>query len=111
MSESTVTTVQAHFEAAIALARVLERVERSSAQVDADQYQLLVGRLKAALSQDLPEHALNAVLGAHPAAGEVYENMHYQFSGLSRSSLERSASSEVLTAKLLTKVSQGPKKA
>jgi hypothetical protein len=111
MSESTVKSSHARLETAIALARILERVERGAEQVSADQYQVLVARLKAALSEDLPEPALNAILVALPAAAEVYENMHYQLSGLSRSPLERSVASEMLTAKLLAKVSQASKDA
>ena len=110
MSPSTTnTTHHAHLEAAIALARILERVERSGERVDPDQYQVVVARLKAALSEDLPAPALDAVLGALPAAAEVYENMHYQLSGLSRSSLDRSVSSEVLATQLLARVSQSSK--
>ncbi|MBL8344800.1 MAG: hypothetical protein JNN03_05115 [Rubrivivax sp.] len=79
--------------------------------VDAHQYQVLVARLKAALSEDLPEPALDAILGAFPAAAEVYENMHYQHSGLSRSPLERSVSSEKLATQWLARFAQGSKKA
>ena len=111
MFESTVKSSHAQLEAAIALAQILERVERGVEPVNADQYQVLVARLKAALSEELPEPALNAILGALPAAAEVYENMHYQLSGLSRSSLERSVSSETLAAKLLVRVSQASKSA
>ena len=106
MSQSTTSTGLAHLETVIALARLLERVERSAAPVDAGQYQLLVAQLKAALSQDLPQPALDAVLGALPAAAELYENMHYHLSGLSRSTLERSVASERLVADLLAKVSK-----
>jgi hypothetical protein len=111
MSEFTTNTFHAHLETVIALARVLEHVERSPVQVDAHQYQLLVARLKAALSEDLPAPALDAVLSALPAAAEVYENMHYQISGLSRSSLERSVSSERLATELLARVSRASKNA
>lgn len=111
MSQSATNSSFAHLETAIALARILERVERGVERVDADQYQVLIARLKAALSEDLPEPALNAVLGALPAAAEVYENLHYKLSGLSRSSLERSVSSEMATAQLLARVSKASKKA
>jgi len=111
MRESTVKSSCAKLETAIALARVLERVERSAEPVNADQYQVLVARLKAALSEDLPEPALNAILGALPAAAELYENMHYQLSGLSRSPLDRSVASEMLAAGVLAKVSQASKRA
>jgi hypothetical protein len=59
----------------------------------------------------LPEPALNAILGALPAAAELYENMHYQLSGLSRSPLDRSVASEVLAAGVLAKISQASKRA
>jgi len=113
MSEPTTRpkSYHAHLETVIALARVLEHVERSPVPVDAHQYQVLVARLKGALSEDLPEPALNAILGALPAAAEVYENLHYQRSGLSRSPLERSVSSEKLAAQLLSRLSQASKKA
>ncbi|HJV94793.1 MAG TPA: hypothetical protein VJ608_02100 [Albitalea sp.] len=90
----------------IALAHLLERFERSTAAVSADQYQLIVSRLKAALSQELPDDALQAVLNAHPAAADLYENMHYEHSGLSRSSLERSISSEILAAQVIARASK-----
>ena len=111
MSQSATNISHAHLETAIALARVLERVERGIEPVTAEQYQVLVARVKAALSEELPEPALNAILTALPAAAEVYENLHYEFSGLSRSSLDRSVSSEMLTATLLAKVSQASKRA
>ena len=45
MSSSITSSGLAHLETVIALARVLERVERSPEPVDAGQYQLLVMRL------------------------------------------------------------------
>jgi hypothetical protein len=71
---------------------------------------VLVARLKATLAEDLPGPALNAILDALPAAAEVYENMHYQLSGLSRAPLDRSAASEMLTAKLLARISQASRR-
>jgi hypothetical protein len=110
MPQSTIKSTHAHLETAIALAQVLERVERSAEPLNAAQYQVLVARLKAALSEDLPGPALNAILDALPAAAEVYENMHYQLSGLSRAPLDRSAASEMLTAKLLARISQASRR-
>ena len=95
-------------ETVIALARLLERVERMPSGAGADQYRALVLQLQAALDDEkldgLPTEALDAVLGAYPAAGEVYENMHYAQSGLSRSTLDRSVGSEMLTSQLLAKL-------
>lgn len=106
MSASNAASVRTRLETVIALAHLLERFERSTAAVSADQYQLIVSRLKAALSQELPDDALQAVLNAHPAAADLYENMHYEHSGLSRSSLERSISSEILAAQVIARASK-----
>ena len=38
---------------------------------------------------------LSAVLDAHPAAAQLYENMHYQHAGLCRSPLERALDAEL----------------
>jgi hypothetical protein len=106
MSDATVRHQRAQLETAIALGRLLERVERSPEPIDPDQYQALVARLKAVLADDLPEPALNAVLGALPAAAELYENLHYGLSGLSRAPLARSIASEQLATQLLARVRQ-----
>ena len=106
MSAPHVESLKSRLETVIALARVLERVEASGVAVDADQYRVLVRQLALALSHDLPEDALNAVLGAHPAAAELYENLHYEQSGLSRSSLERSVGSEMLASQVLAKAAR-----
>ena len=99
-------TVKNRLENVIALARLLERVETSAVAFNADQYQALVRQLKVALGQELPHDALDAVLGAHPAAAELYENQHYAQSGLSRSSLERSVGSEMLASQLIARVAK-----
>ena len=106
MSALPVESLKTRLENVIALARLLERVERSSAPVGADQYRALVRQLVRALAQDLPTDALSAVLGAHPAAAELYENMHYEQAGLSRSSLERSIGSEMFASQVLAKAAR-----
>ena len=93
-------------ETLIALARLLERVEASPVAVGADQYHALVLRIKTALVAPLPAPALEAILKAHPATGEIYENLNYEISGLSRSSLERSVATEMLATQLLHKFTQ-----
>ena len=103
MSTTPRETVKNRLENVIALARLLERVETSAVAFSADRYQALVRQLKIALGQELPQDALNAVLGAHPAAAELYENQHYAQSGLSRSSLERSVGSEMLASQLIAR--------
>lgn len=109
MSAPQLASVRSRLENVIALARLLERVERSPVAPDAEQYRALVRQLGAALEADLPDDALQAVLGAHPAAAEIYENLHYEKSGLSRSSLERSIATEMLTSQTLHRIAQGAK--
>jgi hypothetical protein len=94
---------RSRLETVIALARLFERVERSPVAANADQYQALVHQLKLALAQELPQEALDAVLGAHPSTAELYENLHYAESGLSRSSLERSVGSEMLASQAIAR--------
>lgn len=106
MSAAQLETLKNRLETTIALARLLERVERSSAPVGAEQYRNLVRQLSVALAQEMPHDALQAILGAHPAAAEVYENLHYAQSGLSRSTLERSVESEKLARQVLSRAGQ-----
>ena len=101
MSSHRTDSLQSRLETLIALARLLERVEASPVAVSADQYRALVRQLKTVLASRMPQPALDAVLGAHPATAELYENMHYRESGLSRSPLDRSVSTELLAADLI----------
>ena len=100
------SSVKTRIETVVALAGLLERVERNGVAVGADQYRSLVRQLGTALSQELPDDALQAVLGASPAAAEVYENLHYAQSGLSRAPLERSVGSEMLAAEALARAAR-----
>lgn len=95
------STVKSHIENAVALAGLLERVEHNVAQIGAAQYKALVQRVQHTLQQEMPDAALQAVLGAYPAAAQIYENLHYGQSGLSRSPLERSINSELVAAQAL----------
>jgi hypothetical protein len=106
MSAAPFETLKNRLETVIALARLLDRVDQNPVLVGADQYRALVRQLSAALSQEMPDEALRAVLGAHPAAAEVYENMQYAQSGLSRSSLERSIESEKLARQVLARAAR-----
>ena len=99
-------SLENRLETVIALARLLERVEASGQAFGADPYRTLVRQLGVALSLEMPDDALQAVLGAYPAAAEVYENLHYAESGLSRSSLERSIGSELLASQALARAAR-----
>ena len=61
------------------------------------------GPLTQSVEQAAP---LQAILRAHPATGEIYENMNYEISGLSRSPLERSVATEMLATQVLHKIAQ-----
>lgn len=95
--------LKTRIETLIALARLLERVETSSSAIGADQYRSLVRQLQVALQIPLPQTVMDAILSAHPATAELYENLHYEASGLSRSALERSVSTEMLAAEWIHK--------
>ncbi len=109
MSAPQVQTPRSSVNTALALAHLLERIDRSGDAIDAAQYQIVVSRLKKALSATLPDAALTAVLNTYPSTAELYENMHYEVSGLSRSSLDSAVSAEVQAAKLLGKFSLHPR--
>ena len=109
MSTPQAQTLRSSVSTALALAHLLERIDRSSDPIDAAQYQIVVSRLKEALSATLPGAALTAVLNTYPSTAELYENMHYEISGLSRSSLDSAVSAEVLAGKLLGKLSLHPR--
>ena len=106
MAAPDLEPVQTRLETVIALSRLLERVEARGVGIGADQYLALVRRLQAALSTPLPEPALDAILVAHPSAAELYENMHYDVSGLSRSPLQRSVSTEMLASQAIERASR-----
>ena len=85
----------------IAMAQLLERVDANPTIVGAQQYRNLVRTVQALLEDDLPDDALRAVLRACPASATLYENMHYDRSGLSQSPLDSAVSSELAAAELL----------
>ena len=91
-------------ENAVALGGLLHRAERHELRMSAEQYRHLVGQLKVALEDDLPPKALDMILDSFPAVGELYENMHYERSGLSRAPLDRSVTSEGAARQLLERI-------
>ena len=108
---TSASSIRHRLEHLIALAGLLERIEQRRMDVGAGQYRALVVRLQRALGEELPGDALQAVLAAHPAAAELYENLHYGQAGLSRAALERSVASEMLVAKLLGRLRKPPSRA
>ena len=108
MTAPRTESLHSRLETLIALARLLERVEANPIAIGADQYRALVGQIKLMLAAPLPGPALQAILKAHPATGEIYENMNYEVSGLSRSPLDRSVATEMLATQLLHRIARSP---
>ena len=103
------SSIRHRLEHLIALAGLLERIEQRRMDVGAEQYRALVVRLQRALGEELPGDALQAVLAAHPATAELYENLHYAQAGLSRAALERSVGSELQTQRLMQRLRRPPR--
>lgn len=76
------------------LAALLDRMEHSGRTVDAQQYRTVVLRLTDALKAAEPGDELRAVLDGCPAAGALYENIHYAHAGLCRSGLDPALNAE-----------------
>jgi hypothetical protein len=79
----------------VVLARVLDRLERSSSRVDPEQYRALVARIAGELEATPRDAGLEAVLETFPAVAELYENLNYTHAGLCRSALDRALAAEV----------------
>jgi hypothetical protein len=91
------------------LSRLLQRMEAASA-VDAQQYRSVVDHLAAEFEKLPLDQRLDALLKAHPAAAEVYENVNYRHAGLCRSPLQASLNGELLAAQVLARASAGRSK-
>lgn len=104
MSTDSFALQRSNLENLAVLAGMFERVERSATAVDAQQYRVLVERLKQALDADMPQEGLRAVLAAYPAVAELYENLHYAQAGLCRSPLESAVAAETAARDLLARL-------
>lgn len=102
-------SARAAVETVIVLAGLLERLERRPGRIDADAHRTVVQRLARALAApELPGDALRAVLGAHPAAAELYENLHYAHAGLVRAPLEAAVAAERQVKQLIGRLGVRP---
>ena len=94
--------LKSRIENLIAMAQLLERVDANPTLVGAQQYRNLVNTVTGLLAEDdLPDDALRAVLRACPASATLYENMHYDRSGLSQSPLDAAVASEMAATDLI----------
>ena len=102
---ATAATLRNRIENLIAMAQLLERVDARPTEIGAQQYRQLVRTVQELLSEDdLPDDALRAVLKASPACATIYENLHYDRSGLSQSPLDAAVSSEMAASELIAAV-------
>jgi hypothetical protein len=93
----------------IAMAQLLDRVDARPTEIGAEQYRQLVRTVQELLSDDtVPDDALRAVLRASPACATVYENLHYDRSGLSQSPLDAAVASEMAAVELIAGVRARP---
>ena len=91
----------------LVLARLLERLERDPRGVSPDPYREVVGRLQQALESVPADAALQALLGAFPAAAELYENLNYRHAGLCLSPLDVSLGAEMAARDLIQRAAKG----
>ncbi len=90
------------------LAALLERLENSSVPVGAAQYRSVVLHLVGEFNE-VSDPGLGALLDAHPAAAQVYENVNYANAGLCRSSLETSLAAELQAKTAIERAMRPPK--
>jgi len=89
------------------LAELLERLERSPLPVDAAQYRSVVLHLVDEFADAAPDEALKALLGTHPAAAELYENLNYQHAGLCLAPLESAMRAEMQARQAIERARRG----
>lgn len=92
------------------LAQLLERLEHSAAPVGAEQYRSVVEHLAHEFHLIPSSAELGALLDAHPAAAELYENLHYDVAGLCRSALDTATDAERLARDAITRAMRGDMK-
>ena len=90
------------------LAALLERLENSTIPVGAEQYRSVVLHLVGEFNE-VSDPGLGALLDAHPAAAQVYENVNYANAGLCRSSLETSLAAELQAKTAIERAMRPPK--
>jgi hypothetical protein len=92
-------------ETLLSQARLLERIECGRVFVGAEEYRLLVCALRSTLALAWQPALLAAVMKHHPAVAELYENIHYELSGLSQSPTTLAVESELRARDELQRIS------
>lgn len=105
MTPTTINFAQERLATLQRLATVIELFDGGKLPYTPAQYRAVAGQLAAALRRHEGDaDNLQAVLNAHPAAAELYENLHYDVAGLARSPLEAVVSSERLVMQTLARL-------
>jgi hypothetical protein len=86
----------ARLAVAVLLSQLLERLDRSTEPVGAEQYRSVARHLRQEFDELQSERELPKLLDAFPSAAELYENLNYQHAGLCRSPLDLSLDAELL---------------
>ena len=107
MNPTLSTPASADLTVVALLAGLLGRLESSTTAVSPTQYREVVSRLSNALIEADAHPQLRAVLDAHPAAAELYENLHYDQAGLCRSPLDAALSAEMRAVKAIETARRG----
>jgi hypothetical protein len=89
-----------------AMALLLERLENQPLGASAAQYQSVVQRILALLSETPTDPALHSLLAVAPATAQLYENLHYGHAGLCRSPLDQALQAELATSQALRRLSE-----
>lgn len=103
MTPASIDFARERVMALVSFAGLLQRFDSGAIAFNAAQYQAVVKRLKSAMRSNVDPATLQSVLDAHPAAAELYENLHYEAAGLSRTPLDLSVSSERRAAEAIAR--------
>lgn len=98
-----------HLAAVFMLARRLEQRENNAARVDAQLYRFEARCMTEELQSAPTDDALEALLEVFPATAEIYENLHYAQTGLSRSEPSAAMASLLLARKAIAKARRSSK--
>ena len=104
MAPTDIDFTQERTAALVRLATVLQHFESGRLPFNADHYRAVVKQLSRTLRRHADLPALKAVLDAHPAAAELYENLHYEQAGLARSPLEQAVAAELEATHAIARV-------
>lgn len=109
MSTSPSTTrAPARYAVAVMLAQLLEKLDRSTVPVGAEQYRSVVRHLSAEFEALQSDNGLSRLLDAFPSAAELYENLNYRHAGLCRSPLDSALDAEVRARKAIALAMRRP---